>query len=150
MKILLAIDGSKQSEAAIDACKKFLKSAGQIKVISVVEPHYPVASESFMVSAEFYQEIEKNGLKNAEENINHAMTKLRGFFDGGKTEILAEVLKGIPGQMIVEEAENWKADLIIIGSHGYGFWQRTMLGSVSDSVIHHAPCSVLVIKGAEA
>ena len=48
--------------------------------------------------------------------------------------------------MIVEEAQNWEADLIIVGSHGHGFWKRSFLGSTSDKVIHNAPCSVLVVR----
>ena len=38
------------------------------------------------------------------------------------------------------------ADLIIVGSHDYNRWERLLLGSVSDSVIHHAPCSVLLVR----
>jgi len=48
--------------------------------------------------------------------------------------------------MIVEAAEEWDADMIVVGSHGHGFWGRLALGSVSDAVIHQAPCSVLIAK----
>lgn len=150
MKILLAIDGSKESEKAIQACAKFLYPAEQIKIISVVEPRYPVASETFMATNEFYAELEKNEAKNATETLRKAAGRLQSLFDNEKTEIITEILYGIPSQMIVEESEEWKADLIIVGSHGYGFWQRTMIGSVSDSVIHHAQCSVLVAKSTES
>ena len=51
------------------------------------------------------------------------------------------------GTGTIEEAQNWGADLIIVGSHGYGFWSRALLGSVSNAVINHAPCSVLVVRG---
>jgi nucleotide-binding universal stress UspA family protein len=57
-----------------------------------------------------------------------------------------EVVAGTPEQELVKKAEEWEADLIVTGSHGHGFWKRTWLGSVSDALIHHAPCSVLVIK----
>ncbi|MCB1025610.1 MAG: universal stress protein [Acidobacteria bacterium] len=50
---------------------------------------------------------------------------------------------------IVEKAKRWNADLIIVGSHGRGFWGRVMLGSISDSLVHHAPCSVLVVRKPE-
>ncbi len=52
----------------------------------------------------------------------------------------------IPKESIVEEAQKWSADLIVLGSHGYGFWERMLLGSVSNAVVHHAPCSVLIVR----
>ena len=63
----------------------------------------------------------------------------------GAGGLTTKVVKGSPKEAIVEEAEQWGADLIVMGSHGYGFWQRALLGSVSESVVHHAPCSVLVV-----
>ena len=53
---------------------------------------------------------------------------------------------GRPAQVIVEAAERWGADVIVAGSHGHGFWGRLAIGSVSDAVLHHAPCSVLVVR----
>ena len=47
---------------------------------------------------------------------------------------------------IAAVAKETKADLIILGSHGYSRWERLLLGSVSDSVVHHAPCSVLIVR----
>ena len=57
-----------------------------------------------------------------------------------------EVKKGSPERGIIEAAQEWQADLIIVGSHGRGFWGRMMIGSVSDAVMHHAPCSVLIVR----
>ncbi len=146
MKLLIAIDGSKQSDAAIEACGKFIKSVTQIKIISVVEQNYMIGAEPFAISSELYAQVEANERKLAVERVKNAEDKLCENFNVAETEISTEVLFGNPSQKIVEEAENSKADLIIIGSHGYGFWERAMIGSVSDSVIHHAPCSVLVVK----
>lgn len=146
MRILIATDGSKQAEAAIETSAKFIKSVTHIRVISVVEPRYAIAGEPFMVSAELYAEAEENERKKAGETITIATAKLKDLFEVENPEISSEVFTGNPSQMIVEEAEKWKADLIIVGSHGYGFWHRTLLGSVSSSVTHHAPCSVLIVR----
>ena len=51
-------------------------------------------------------------------------------------------------EQIIELAREWGADLIVVGSHGRGFWGR-LLGSVSTGVVHHAPCSVLVVRKRE-
>lgn len=51
-----------------------------------------------------------------------------------------------PRRIIVEKAEKWGADLVVIGSHGYHSWERLLLGSVSQAVALHAECSVLVVR----
>jgi nucleotide-binding universal stress UspA family protein len=48
--------------------------------------------------------------------------------------------------VIVEEAERWGADLIVMGSRGLGAWNRLLLGSVSSAVVHHAKCSVEIVR----
>jgi len=47
---------------------------------------------------------------------------------------------------IVDFARQWGADLIVIGSHGHKGWERLLLGSVAESVVRHATCSVLVVR----
>ena len=54
---------------------------------------------------------------------------------------------GHPVEKILEVAKKQEADLIVIGTRGQGGWKRLLLGSVSDSVLHHAPCSVLLVNG---
>jgi nucleotide-binding universal stress UspA family protein len=52
----------------------------------------------------------------------------------------------IPKQLILKEAEDWGANLIVVGSHGLRGLTRLLLGSVSETVAAHAPCSVEVIR----
>ena len=58
----------------------------------------------------------------------------------------AVVHDGDPRSVIVDEAQDWKADLIVLGSHGYSGFKRWLLGSVAQSVVSHAPCSVEVVR----
>lgn len=58
----------------------------------------------------------------------------------------AEAPFGSPKRVILEEAERWGADLIMVGSHGYGFWNRLLLGSVSQAITTHANCSVEIVR----
>jgi len=53
---------------------------------------------------------------------------------------------GEPASKIIEVANNWHADLIVMGSHGRGKIQGLLLGSVSQGVLHHSPCPVLVVR----
>lgn len=94
----------------------------------------------------YYNELEKAGNDKAEESVGQAETRLRSLFPEINLNITNAVVRGSPGQVVVEEAERWGADLIVVGSHGYGFWSRTLLGSVSQAIVHHAPCSVLVVR----
>jgi nucleotide-binding universal stress UspA family protein len=56
------------------------------------------------------------------------------------------VIDGSPKQVIVEQAEQWGADLIVMGCHGFGPVKRFLLGSVSQAVAVHAPCSVEIVR----
>jgi len=53
---------------------------------------------------------------------------------------------GSPTSVILDVAEAWKPDLIVVGSHGYPTWERLLLGSVSQAVVNHATCSVEVVR----
>jgi nucleotide-binding universal stress UspA family protein len=146
MKILLAIDGSKQSDLAIAGCANFLKNATHIKIVTVVEVNLNIALEPFAASAELYGDVIANERKLADDKLKDAEAKLHGLLAQNTPEISNAAIDGIPGKVIIEEAEKFGADIIVVGSHGYGFWERAMIGSVSDSVVHHAHCSVLVVK----
>jgi nucleotide-binding universal stress UspA family protein len=116
----------------------------EIRVISAAEPAY-VPAEPFAVSSEYLADLDAKNLKKANDTVAEAEAEIRKHLPD-LAALTTAVVKGAPKQAIVEEAENWGADLIIMGSHGYGFWQRALLGSVSNSVVHHAPCSVLVVR----
>ncbi len=77
--------------------------------------------------------------------VERAAATLRGGENGG-LQVSTEVLTGSPKSTIVEEAEAWGADLIVVGSHGYRTWERMLLGSVSQAVAAHAECSVEIVR----
>lgn len=58
----------------------------------------------------------------------------------------AAVREGGPREVIADDAKAWSADLIVVGSHGYTGLKRFLLGSVAQSVVGHAPCSVEVVR----
>lgn len=148
MKILLATDGSEFSRRALEKCCQLVVKPenNEIKIVAVHENMYPVAAEPFAISAEYVEVMEAAGQKQAEEFLIQAEKHLRECLSDAAVEITKIVAKGAPDQQIVEEAEKWGADLIVVGSHGRGFWERVWLGSVSQAVVQHAPCSVLVVR----
>lgn len=91
-------------------------------------------------------EVEQTANETAEKILETARQKIERLIGNENVAISTETLFGSPDSRIVEAAEKMHADLIIVGSHGYNRWERLLLGSISDSVVHHAPCSVLVVR----
>ena len=149
MKILVATDGSKHSEKAVEMTTNFrFPVPCEIKIVSVVETPVPINLDIYGGGyVPPTVELEKAARENAREVLEHAKRKILEAFSGENILITTEVLNGSPESQIVEIAEKIQANLIIVGSHGYNTWERLLLGSVSDSVVHHAPCSVLVVRG---
>ncbi|HSI88091.1 MAG TPA: universal stress protein [Pyrinomonadaceae bacterium] len=145
MKIIIATDGSEYSTAAVEECCSFFGTDAdtEIKVIAVYEPMQPIATEPFALSAEYYDEITAASRNEAEHFAAEAVNLIRDRCPG--VTVSSETLAGKPAHQIVEYAENWPADLVVVGSHGRGFWGR-LLGSVSNSVVTHAPCTVMVVR----
>lgn len=146
MKILLATDGTKHSDSALEMVGNMKLSAGdEIKIVSVVDMAVPLSVDVYAGYLPTTAEIEKTAQENAEKILESASQKIRQSF-ADDVFVSTEVLLGSPESRIVETAEEMPADLIIVGSHGYNRWERLLLGSVSDSVVHHSPCSVLVVR----
>jgi nucleotide-binding universal stress UspA family protein len=91
-------------------------------------------------------ELEKIAKDNAIKVLEETGSRIKSFFPDVEVQVSTDVLFGTPESRIVETAEGMHADLIIVGSHGYNRWERLLLGSVSDSVVHHAHCSVLIVR----
>jgi len=147
MKILLAIDGSPCSERAIEeVARRPWPGDSQLRIISVVEPPAPLVAEPYMGVSGYFEEIEQLKRKQADEVVAHAAEALHAGASTSRMGIATEVITGSPKRTIVEESEEWGADLIVLGSHGYQTWERMLLGSVSQSVAAHANCSVEIVR----
>src|SRR4051812_12467417 len=147
MKVLLATDGSAAGSAAVDAVRTLrLDERDELKVISIVDMAIPAAIDIYGGYLPDTAELEKSARVNAEKILIEATKRLNGFFPSNAPAITYDVLFGTPESRIVETAEQMRADMIVLGSHGYNAWERLLLGSVSNSVVHHAPCSVLVVR----
>ena len=148
MKVLVATEGSEFSKAAIAKCCMILDRSPDtdIRIVAASKPAM-VPAEPFALSAEYIRAIDEDSRMRAEHVVSQAEQEIRRRLPEIGNKITTTVSSGAAAQVIVDEAEKWGADLIVVGSHGYGFWQRALLGSVSNAVVHHAPCSVLVIRG---
>lgn len=144
MKIMLAIDGSKYSEAAAQALAAQIKPQNaEVLVFQVVEPLiYSTPPQMSPGYAPEMAERRKERMQQAEESVNRAAQTLRsaGF------KVTTRVGEGEIRSGILDVAAEWRAELIVVGSHGRTGLQRMLLGSVAEAVARHARCSVLIVR----
>ena len=151
-KILIAVDRSQNNKLVFDTAVSLAKTTGAdlmlLHILSRKESEHPIAPtytyypiieevnyETYQKEYAKYQQHGLEFLKNLTEEATAA---------GVSTEYTQ--LAGNPGRMICELANNWSADLIIVGSRGLKGLKEMFLGSVSNYVTHHAPCSVLIVR----
>lgn len=147
MKILFATDGTKYSECALEIIGKFNFSAGdQLKIITVVDLAVPMAVDIYAGYLPSTLEIEQTSKENAERIVSATKERILSLFPDPSFSLTTEISIGSPENKIVEIASLMKADLVVVGSHGYNRLERILLGSVSDSVVHQASCSVMVVR----
>ena len=146
MKILLAVDGSPCSDAAIEEIGRRPWPKGSfIKVLTAFELPMPPTPEGWALPLNYFEEMDTALRKQAQNIVASAIQKLKAKLDQN-ISLDGTLLPGPPGTVILDEAESWGADLIVVGSHGYRAWERFLLGSVSQSVVSHAKCSVEVVR----
>lgn len=134
-RILLATDGSACSEAAADKAIAFASAYGcALSVVSVVH-----------VNTELYAEAPKL-VEKLVEKAKGIVESVRGKASKSGINIDAYVKEGDPHQEIAQLAEESKANLIVLGSHGRTGIRRLLMGSVAEKVIGNAHCPVLITK----
>jgi nucleotide-binding universal stress UspA family protein len=144
MKILLAVDGSEFSQEATQALVLQTRPEGaEVLVLRVLEPRiFSVPPQMAPGYAPEQDEIIKEELRHAQESVNQASQALRSAGFSVNTRIVeAEARNGI-----LDIAAEWRADLIVLGSHGRRGVQRFLLGSIAEFVARHADCSVEIVR----
>jgi len=138
MKVLLAVDDSKYSEAALQALLTQIKPENaEVSVLHVVD----VTLGDYQ-SQDVLEGAHRAKMNYAHELVNRYVETLKeaGF------AAQPVVKQGGPQGTIVEFAEQWQPDLVFLGSHGRRGWKRLTLGSVSEAVAHHVHCSVVIAR----
>src|SRR5262245_8059284 len=146
MKILLATDGSECSRGAVDAVADRPWPPGSVvTVLSVSTLPYLPTTETWMLPETYFKAVEGAATERAEAAANHARDRLESS-RANDLAIKTRIESGSAKDVILDVAEDWGADLIVVGSHGESGWQRFLLGSVSHAVATHAHCSVEIVR----
>lgn len=150
MKILLAIDGSEDSRQAIDElARRPCDANSDIRIIHVVQSPLPVLPDMMGVGAESARTEFDNAAERGNEILKAAAETIGKSAPPGQritTDVVASPYLHSIGQTIVDEAESFDADLIVLGSRGVGAWKRLLVGSVSMAVAQHSHCSVEIAR----
>jgi nucleotide-binding universal stress UspA family protein len=151
-KILVAIDNSELSnqafEQAIYLAKAFKANVHLVHVLSPLKKEYEDAS-ALAFGGGYYPEAFDEALQERwqtleEEGLNLLRNKVQQAMNIGITAEFTQMI-GQPREKICELAQSWSADLIVMGSHGRTGLSEFLIGSVSNHVSHHAPCSVMIV-----
>ena len=146
MKVLIGVDGSPYSDVALDEVSQRTWSKGsQILVVHAFEMPVATTPEIWALPPDYYEQLDLALRTQSDAIVEAAVEKLKSRL-GDSIEIRSKAILGSPKRVILDEADSFKADLIVVGSHGYPTWERLLLGSVSQAVVAHAKCSVEVVR----
>jgi nucleotide-binding universal stress UspA family protein len=137
MKVLVAVDGSSSSAVVIgEVARRPWPAGSEITVVTVVDPY-------FFTKAPLLLEEAKHSAQKSVEEITKPLA------DAG-LRVNPMVVLDNPRHALPRVASEWKADLVIMGSHGTGAVGRLLVGSTTQAVLRHATCSVEIVRSKEA
>ena len=158
LKILIGYDGSDCAEAALDDLQRAgLPPVAEALVMAVTEvwqpPPPPSSYEILALANAVYVPADitrvyaqgSHAFEEAQGLADRAVARLRTNFPDW--QITAQASVGSPRRELIRQADEWKPDLIVVGSHGRSMVGRLVLGSVSQGVLTHARCSVRIARG---
>jgi len=134
--ILVGYDGSQQAEKAAEAAISLANALdAKLTIVAVARPPEPAVSV----------ELEAM-LDNAREHFEHDFMRLAERARRCELGIETEILVGHPAEQIIHKAETMKADLVVLGHRGTSMFHKWIMGSISEKVLKHAHCPVMVVR----
>lgn len=144
MRVLIGYDGSEASDQAIDDLKwAGLPARCEAVVLNAADVAFMPAGELGWIEPDHLIAHQKEAVEQAQISANKAKDHLHDLFP--TWEIKAEAHKESPLSALLNKADEWNADLLVVGAHGHSRLGR-FLGSVSQILLVHAPCSVRVSR----
>jgi nucleotide-binding universal stress UspA family protein len=146
LKILLATDGSSYSQCAARSIAERPWRKGTVVEVLAVAEVVTTAPDPWYASGQIAERLQVERLKAAKEDAKSA----EDILSAAGLKPLTKVVCGYPKASILDEAKEWGAHLIVVGSHGRRGLKRLLLGSVAETVALHSHCSVEVIRQQDA
>ncbi len=139
-KILIAVDNSTCSEkAAKSGYEIAVKFNAEVALVNIIEPAPAAVNPDFNLAPVFLEAFENN-----EENSHLLLKEIEAKHGNGiPTTYLSIIDTASHG--ILQQAEEWNADLIVLGTHGRGGLYHFLIGSVAEHVARKSACPVLIV-----
>ncbi|MCU0566721.1 MAG: universal stress protein [Oculatellaceae cyanobacterium Prado106] len=154
-KVLVALDRSPQAAIVFEQALSQLQPGGHLMILHSLrmelEPHMsPFLGIGTLADVDTYGMMKRIQQEKIQQELARSQEWLseyeqRAIAQGIIVETDCRV--GIPGNCICDLARSWSADMIVLGRRGHQGLTEVVLGSVSNYVLHHAPCSVLIVQG---
>lgn len=145
MRLLIGYDGSECADAALDDLRRAgLPGEAEVLLFSVAETWLMPSAGLEVVTAEIADQYERR-VEELRQRLGMARERLLGHFPQWEVEVA--VGTGSVGSTILRRAEEWSADMVVVGSHGYSGIRKLLLGSVSQRIASSAHCSVRIARG---
>ena len=132
--VIVGYDGSDEAKRALDRAAEFARGGAKVTVVAAVG-------------------VELHAFRSMGRRDPTESTEISTALDDAQAHLKEQGIasqsiegEGSAADVLVEAAKETGADLVIVGSRGLGATKRALLGSVSTSVLHHAPCDVLVVR----
>ena len=136
-RILLAYDGSEHAQHAAEYAKELaLRFKSELLIVYAFNP----------IPRWWGDPLVENAMQRETKHAGEVIQKAFAFFQGTNIHLDSQIIEGPAAEAILRAAEGQMIDAIVIGSRGLGQATGLLLGSVSDKVMHNAPCTVVVVK----
>jgi len=147
-RILVPLDGSRTADRGLDTAIGLAKSQrATLCLLHVLDEHmfiqYAEAGATAAVTSEFLESLRRNGRK----ILDRAALRASKQRVPSKSVLVDSLMRGV-ADVIIAQAKKFRADLIVMGTHGSRGLTRLVLGSESESVVHNTPVPVLLVRGA--
>lgn len=137
--IVVGTDGSESAVRAVDTAASMGAADGsRLVVVTAFERHDHAPDDGAPTDVRWML----TDSATAEEHARHGRQRAH---DAGVDDVVVQAVAGEPADMLIETARDFNADLIVVGSVGLTNAAHFILGSVASTVLHHAPCDVLVV-----
>ncbi|TVP69364.1 MAG: universal stress protein [Leptolyngbya sp. LCM1.Bin17] len=151
MNVLVSIDNVQSEQIALHKALRLITHQGTVFTLLVVEEPIAPAMVSDIPGAfgseaivDMQYQVEIAHMEDA--RASSALDQAVNVCQQSGVQTVTRLEFGDPKHTICQVAKEINCDLIVVGSHGYGVVERVLLGSVSDYVVHHARCPVLVVR----
>ena len=149
IRVLVGTDGSPEASCALaSVCKRTWPENTEVRVSAVIQALMPAAVANFsltspsLMATETLVETEQDESTRLGRVIDESVQKLR---DAG-LRVSSFVEEGSPSDVLLRAARDWHPDMVFVGACGLGRVERLLLGSVSEALVAHAPCTVEIVR----